>query len=64
MAERNAIKNRPCKLCGECVLGKASKLKGHGRECKKIHQDAAAKAIMDKMVEDMADEQVLNAEGD
>jgi len=64
VAERNQRKERRCDMCGECVLGKASKLKEHGRECKKIHGDAAAKAIMDKMIEDMADEQVLNAEGD
>jgi len=64
MAERNQRKERKCKLCGECVLGKASKLKEHGRECKKVHENAAAQAIMDKMKQEMADERVLNAEGD
>ena len=62
MAERNQRKHRACKLCDYSVVGKASKLKAH--DCKKIHADAAAKAIMDKMVEEMADERVLNAEGD
>ncbi len=64
MAERNVRKERSCKMCGYCVLGKASKLKAHGRECKKTHENAAAQAIMDKMKQDMASEDVLNAEGD
>ena len=63
MSERNQRKNRQCKLCGMGMLGKASRLKEHGKECKKIHQDAAAKAIMEKMVEDMADGQVLASGG-
>jgi len=86
VAERNLIKNRLCKLCGDWVLGKASKLKTHAKECKKTHADAAAEAIMQAMQEEMtanedgsygksvieeaseivrmADERVLNAEGD
>ena len=77
MSERNAIKKRPCKLCGECVLGKASKLSEHARGCKQVHADAAAQAIMEKLALDMAspeavldkhwdmaDEKVLDAEGD
>ena len=74
MAERNAIKNRACKFCGECMLGKASKLKEHARECKQVHENAAARALMEKMQADMqefaepfvkmADERVMNAEGD
>lgn len=77
MAERNQIKLRECKHCGEVVKGKASKLmehyKGHGNLIKL----AAERAIMEKlqaaMLSDpipgnenivMADEKVLNAEGD
>ena len=73
MSEHNQIKDRKCLLCGVVVRGKASKLKEHGRECKKSHELAAARAIMQKMQQDMAapdplvdmaDEKVLNAEGD
>jgi hypothetical protein len=56
------------------MLGKASVLKEHGRECEKKHKLAAAQAIMDKMKAElaarpagfveMADERVTNAEGD
>src|SRR5690242_8834638 len=56
MAERNLLKSRPCKLCGECVHGKASKLKEHAKECKKTHADAAAEAIMQAMQEDMVND--------
>ena len=72
MAERNAIKVRACALCGAKMVGKASTLKKHGRECKKQNELAAATAIMQQMQEEMsksasvamADERVLNAEGD
>ena len=83
MAERNQRKNRVCKLCDYSVVGKASKMKAHARECKKMHADAAAMALMQKLQNDMmndvlegealsnsasivqmADERVLNAEGD
>jgi hypothetical protein len=56
------------------MLGKASKLKEHARECKQVHENAAARALMEKMQADMqefaepfvkmADERVMNAEGD
>ena len=72
MAERNHRRERKCKLCGDCVFGKATVLKEHGRECKKQHEAAAATAIMQKLQAEMladpsvrmADEKVLNAEGD
>ena len=64
MAERNLLKSRPCKLCGECVHGKASKLKEHAKECKKTHADAAAEAIMQAMQEEMLANEEFDLQGD
>ena len=64
MAERNQRKHRKCSHCSFSVVGKASELKAHGRTCMERHRAAAAEAIMDKLKQDMADERLLNAEGD
>ena len=61
MAERNQRKNRVCKLCDYSVVGKASKMKAHSRDCKKMHADAAAMAIMQKLQNDMMND-VLEGE--
>lgn len=49
MAERNIIKDRPCKLCYEVVHGKAHKLKDHARGCELRQKIAAKQAIMDEL---------------
>lgn len=53
MAERNQIKVRLCKHCGEGIVGKATKLMAHYETHKDELKLAAETAIMDKIKADM-----------
>jgi len=59
MSERNQIKNRKCKRCGECVRGKAFKLREHTRSHVSVEREAAAQAVLTKLHEDMLRADVL-----
>jgi hypothetical protein len=61
MSERNQIKNRKCKRCGECVRGKAFKLREHTRSHVSVEREAAAQAVLTKLHEDMLRADVLPA---
>lgn len=54
MAERNKIKLRTCKRCGEKLVGKASKLMEHYEKHGSMLKMAAEAALMSKIQMELA----------
>jgi len=62
MSERNQIKARTCRLCGENFLGKASVLKEHSKACKSLYMVSPSKESAEATLKRMQQEMLSPAD--